>query len=79
LLRSPNPALWWVIGGALTMLALVLNVPFARDLFRFSRLHTIDLVTCSIAGVFSVLWFEALKIFSRGRVGSRNLVESSDA
>ena len=68
-LRSPNPALWWVIGGALTMLALVLNVPFARDLFRFSRLHTIDIVICSIAGVFSVLWFEAVKIFSRGRVG----------
>jgi P-type Ca2+ transporter type 2C len=61
-LRSPNPALWWVIGGALAVLVVVLYVPFARDLFRFSRLHRIDLVICSIAGVFSVLWFEALKI-----------------
>ena len=67
-LRSPNPALWWVIGGALAVLALVLYVPFARDLFRFSRLHKMDLVICSIAGVFSVLWFEALKIFGRTRV-----------
>ncbi len=67
-LRSPNPALWWVIGGAVAVLALVLYVPFARDLFRFSRLHSLDLVICSLAGVFSILWFEALKIFGRGRV-----------
>ncbi|MGC2195622.1 MAG: cation-translocating P-type ATPase [Terriglobales bacterium] len=78
-LRSPNPALWWVIGGALAVLTMVLYVPFARDLFRFSRLHKMDLVLCSIAGVFSVVWFEALKIFSRGRSGSRHLLESSDA
>jgi Ca2+-transporting ATPase len=69
-LRSPNPALWWVVGGALAVLALVLYVPFARDLFRFSRLHKTDLVICSVAGVFSVLWFEALKIFGRSRVTS---------
>jgi Ca2+-transporting ATPase len=69
-LRSPNPALSWVIGGALAVLAIVLYVPFARDLFRFSRLHKMDLVICSIAGVFSVLWFEALKIFGRTRVTS---------
>ncbi|MGC2184898.1 MAG: cation-translocating P-type ATPase [Terriglobales bacterium] len=67
-LRSPNPALWWIIGAALAVLALVLYVPFARDLFRFSRLHQMDLVICLIAGVFSVLWFEALKIFGRTRV-----------
>ena len=78
-LRSPNPALWWVIGGALAMLACVLYVPFVRDLFRFSKLHAIDLVICTIAGVFSVVWFDALKIFDRGRVGSSNLVRSSDA
>lgn len=78
-LLSPNPVLWWVIGGALAVLALVLYVPFARDLFRFSRLHQIDLVICSIAGVFSVLWFEALKIFSRGRAGSGNRVGSTGA
>lgn len=31
-------------------------------------LHPVDLAICSGAGVFSVLWFEALKIFSRVRV-----------
>ena len=67
-LRSPNPALWWVIGGALAVLAIVLYVPFARDLFRFSRLHNVDLVICVAAGVFSVMWFEALKVFGRSRI-----------
>lgn len=66
--RSPNPALWWVIGGALAVLAVVLYVPLARDLFRFSRLHQLDLVICFVAGVFSILWFEVLKIFRRSLV-----------
>ena len=67
-LRSPNPALWWVFGGALGVLVLVLYIPFARDLFRFSRLHSTDLVICFVAGVFSVMWFEALKIFGHRRI-----------
>lgn len=69
-LRSPNPALWWVIGGALAILAIVLYVPFARDLFRFSRLHNVDVVICGAAGVFSVMWFEALKVFGCSRIAS---------
>lgn len=71
-LRSPNPALWWVIGGALGVLVLVLYVPFVRDLFRFSTLHILDLVICFVAGVFSVMWFEALKI-----LGHRPIVRSA--
>jgi Ca2+-transporting ATPase len=67
MLRSPNTALWWVIGGAMAMLAVVLYVPFARDLFRFSTLHTADVVICTAAGLFSVLWFEALKVFGQMR------------
>ena len=66
-LRAPNPALWWVIAGALAVLAVVIYVPSARDLFRFSRLHKIDLLICLVAGVLSVLWFELLKIYSGRR------------
>ncbi len=35
-LRSPNPALWWVLGSALAVLGLVLSVPFFREMFRFA-------------------------------------------
>jgi Ca2+-transporting ATPase len=67
-LRSPNPALWWIVAGSLGVLGLVLYVPFIRELFRFSMLHVNDLLICLGAGVVSVLWFEALKIITRGRL-----------
>jgi len=60
-LKSPNPALWWVMGGGLIFLALVLYVPFLRHLFSFSFLHPIDLAICIIGGAISLLWFEQLK------------------
>ena len=61
-LRAPNAALWWVIGGAFVVLALVVYVPFLRSLFRFSVLHPIDIVACLAAGVGSLLWFEVWKM-----------------
>jgi Ca2+-transporting ATPase len=61
-LRSPNTALWWVAGGALVFLGLVLYVPFLRDLFRFSVLHPSDIFICIFAGVMSIMWFELLKL-----------------
>ena len=61
-LRSPNTALWWVFGGAVVFLGLVLYVPLLQDLFHFSRLHWIDLVVCLAAGITSILWFEGFKM-----------------
>lgn len=66
-LRSANAALWWIVTGSLALLVLVLYVPFLRELFGFSLLHPIDLLICLGAGVFSILWFEALKVISRLR------------
>ncbi len=60
-LRSPNPALWWVLGGGLFFLAIVLYVPIVRNLFSFSFLHPIDLAICLGGGAMSLLWFELLK------------------
>ena len=62
-LLSPNKALWYVTGGGVAILALVLYVPFLRNLFHFSILHPIDLMICLVAGVASVLWFEVFKFF----------------
>ncbi|MBD1858656.1 cation-translocating P-type ATPase [Leptolyngbya sp. FACHB-1624] len=61
ILRSPNPALWWVIGGGLFFLAIVLYVPFLRQLFSFSFLHPIDQAICLLGGALSLVWFELLK------------------
>ena len=64
-LRSPNSALWWVLGGALTFLTLVLYVEPLRSLFSFTVLHPNDLILCILAGLTSILWFEGLKASKR--------------
>ncbi len=66
-LRSPNAALWWVVGGGLVFLALVLYVPFLRQLFSFSFLHPIDLTICLAGAAISLLWFELLKQTAKTR------------
>jgi Ca2+-transporting ATPase len=66
-LRTPNTALWWVLGGALFFLGMVLYVPFMQRLFHFQTLHAFDLVICLLAGIISVLWFEGLKLVRRRR------------
>jgi Ca2+-transporting ATPase len=65
--RSPNPTLWWVVLGAAAFLGVVLYVPSIQVLFRFSRLHAADVALCLAAGMFSIVWFETLKIVGRSR------------
>jgi Ca2+-transporting ATPase len=77
MLRTPNSALWWVIGGTVAFLALVLMVPGVQGLFHFASLHPHDLLLSLGAGVVCVAWFEALKLtewwarWSDGANGSR--------
>jgi Ca2+-transporting ATPase len=66
-LNTPNPALWWVLGGGLIFLGVILYVPLLQNLFRFSFLHPLDLAICLAAGVLSTLWFEVLKLWPRKR------------
>ncbi len=63
ILRSPNQALWWVLGGGLFFLAIVLYLPLLRQLFSFSFLHPIDLAICLLGGAIALVWFELLKVF----------------
>ncbi len=62
--RQPNRALWWILGGTLTLLGFVLYAPFMRDLFEFAYLSSLDIGICLGAGILSVMWFEALKFFT---------------
>ena len=64
-LRTPNAALWWVIGGTIFFLSLALYVPFIRNMFHFSTLHPQDLALCLAGGLLSILWFESLKLFKQ--------------
>ncbi len=62
-LHFPNNALFPVVAGALIFLGVVLYIPFFIHLFRFSALHSLDLLLCFSAGTGSVLWFEGVKWF----------------
>lgn len=67
-LRTPNPAVRWVVGGSLAFLAAVLSIKALRGLFHLTVLHPVDIAICLVAGVLSVLWFE---VFKAGRGMSR--------
>lgn len=60
-LRIPNRALWWVSGGALGFLALILAVPFLRDLFRFSPVHPWELALIGGAVLIAALLADSVK------------------
>lgn len=61
-LRTSNPALWWIVGGAFAVLGLVIYLPFLQSLFRFSPLHLLDVAICLAGGVAGLLWFEGWKL-----------------
>jgi Ca2+-transporting ATPase len=65
MLRSPNGALWSVLGSTFFFLGMALSFPFMRRLFHFDRLHATDIVICLAAGIVSILWFELFKVINR--------------
>lgn len=65
-LHTPNPALWWVIGGTLGFLAFVLYVPGLREVFEFTTLHANDVLLALAAGAAGIAWFELFK-WAKGR------------
>jgi Ca2+-transporting ATPase len=66
-LGSRNIALWSVTAGAMSLLVVVLSVPFLRELFRLSALSIRAFASCLLAGCASILWFELVKLVSRTR------------
>ncbi len=71
MLRVPNPAVRWVLLGAVGLLGVAVLAPFARRVFHFSPLHPTDLLLSLGAGFLCVLWFEVVKRARRARAGVR--------
>ncbi|HTN65129.1 MAG TPA: cation-translocating P-type ATPase [Burkholderiaceae bacterium] len=68
LLRIPNRAQWWMLGGTGIALAAVLYTPGLQRAFHFSPLHANDLVSPILASLAAVAWFELMKfVFRRER------------
>ncbi len=64
-LRTRNPALWWITGGACAFLALALTLPFLRTVFHFQPITASAAAACFTAGLASALWFELMKPIPR--------------
>ena len=60
-LRMPNKALWWVSGGAVGFLMLVLAFPYLRNLFKFAPLHRWEIAVITVACLISILIAESVK------------------
>jgi Ca2+-transporting ATPase len=57
-LVQPNPALWLVAAATAVILAAILLVPPARDLFRFGPLHADDLAVVFAGGIVLLIMLE---------------------
>ena len=62
-LTTRNLASWAVVVGAALVLFVAVEVPFARELFRFDPVSPDDLGVAIGAGVVALAWFEVLKLF----------------
>jgi Ca2+-transporting ATPase len=60
-LRRPNPALWWIVGGALLGLALALYVEPMREIFRFAPLSSTQMLMSFAAAAVGFAWLELYK------------------
>lgn len=61
ILSTPNKAVNWIVGGAIIFLILILNIPFLLNMFQFEKIGFLELMVCTIAGFFSITWFEIYK------------------
>ena len=61
ILATPNKAVFWIVGGAIIFLILILNVPFLLNLFQFEKIGFAEFMVCTVAGLFSITWFEIYK------------------
>ena len=63
--KDKNPYLWFIVGGALTILLLALNVPFLQEIFKFGQLTFADFGLILFAAALSVFWFEIIKMLGK--------------
>ena len=61
ILSTPNKAVTFIVGGAIIFLIMILNIPFLLNLFLFERIGLIEFLVCTLAGFFSITWFEIYK------------------
>ena len=60
-LGIPNRALWWIVGGALSVLLLAATTPYLKSLFHFGTLHLYGLLIATGIVTAGILVIELMK------------------
>jgi Ca2+-transporting ATPase len=68
ILRKPNPAMLWLVGGVIALTFTITSNHFLNDLFKFAPLHKHDVLICLGMGLLSITWFELLKVIRKKKV-----------
>ena len=68
-----NRTLYWILGGAVALLVLLLSVPASRVVFHFGPISWSDALIALAAGFVGVAWFEVYKVVYAAKVQKRVL------
>jgi Ca2+-transporting ATPase len=68
LLRIPNRAQWWILGGTSLALTAALTVPQLRRIFHFYAVHLKDSLALAFAVLAAIAWYELTKWAFRRQV-----------
>ena len=64
-----NKAMVSIVALAVGFLSMIIYVPLLQRIFHFGQIHSADVLICLAAGIWSVLWFELLKmVFNRMKI-----------
>lgn len=64
-IATPNKMLWWMLGGVPVALAVVLSVPAAREVFRFSKVDGPAVIQVLLAGLLIWIALEVVEVAAR--------------
>ncbi len=76
-LRRPNPALWYIVAGALGALAVAIYFTPAAEMFKFASLSAAQLGLCVGATVIALVCFETIKLIVRAYTQERTVTVKS--
>jgi P-type Ca2+ transporter type 2C len=63
-LRTPNPALWWIVAGTLIAIIVAIYAPPVQSMFRFAPLSPLGVALCLASAVAGLLWLELARRFN---------------
>lgn len=62
MLKEKNAAFKWVITGTVTVMCLVLTIPFLKNMYRFSTVSVNDLCLALAGGLVAIILMELVKV-----------------